>query len=159
MSEVKILPVMRLEAEKLLDGDGEYAVDFVKPGWLSECRKNGGTFLLYPQTSVDALAAQRDEGLAREAELHNMLERQEASAQTLHEVIGKLREERDARQQRLADAEKQVPLLKSVAKQLELFHSAYPEQWVGYLDDALGGLRYAIEMLARPGCADGEKAQ
>ncbi|MCE0961759.1 hypothetical protein [Pseudomonas putida] len=40
-------PVMRLECEKLWGGDGEYAVDFVKPGWLQECRKKGGTFLLY----------------------------------------------------------------------------------------------------------------
>ncbi|WP_439851113.1 hypothetical protein ACTACG_07130 [Pseudomonas syringae] len=40
-------PVMRLEAEKLWVGDGEYTVDFVKPGWLKECREKGGTFLLY----------------------------------------------------------------------------------------------------------------
>lgn len=40
-------PVMRLEAEKLWGGDGEYSVDFVKPGWLKECREKGGTFLLY----------------------------------------------------------------------------------------------------------------
>jgi len=40
-------PVMRLECEKLWGGDGEYAVDFVKPGWLKECREKGGTFLLY----------------------------------------------------------------------------------------------------------------
>ncbi|WP_323157938.1 hypothetical protein [Pseudomonas fulva] len=40
-------PVMRLECEKLWGGAGEYAVDFVKPGWLQECRQKGGTFLLY----------------------------------------------------------------------------------------------------------------
>lgn len=40
-------PVMRLEAEKLWGGDGEYAVNFVKPGWPKECREKGGTFLLY----------------------------------------------------------------------------------------------------------------
>jgi len=40
-------PVMKLEAERLLGRDGEYAVSFVKPGWLDECRKTGGTFLLY----------------------------------------------------------------------------------------------------------------
>ncbi|MEE5068596.1 Lar family restriction alleviation protein [Pseudomonas alliivorans] len=42
-------PVMKLEAEKLWGGDGEYAVNFVKPGWLKECREKGGTFLLYTQ--------------------------------------------------------------------------------------------------------------
>lgn len=42
-------PVMKLEAEKLWGGDGEYAVSFVKPGWLKECREKGGTFLLYTQ--------------------------------------------------------------------------------------------------------------
>lgn len=40
-------PVMKLEAERLLCGDGEYAVSFVKPGWLNECRNVGGEFLLY----------------------------------------------------------------------------------------------------------------
>lgn len=47
-------PVMRLECEKLWGGDGEYAVDFVKSGWLEECRQKGGTFLLYrhPQRPV-----------------------------------------------------------------------------------------------------------
>lgn len=41
------VPVMKLEAERLLCGDGEYAVSFVKSGWLDECRKTGGSFLLY----------------------------------------------------------------------------------------------------------------
>lgn len=40
-------PVMKLEAERLWGGDGEYAVSFVKSGWLDECRKTGGEFLLY----------------------------------------------------------------------------------------------------------------
>ncbi|MCM8743582.1 hypothetical protein [Pseudomonas koreensis] len=40
-------PVMKLEAERLLQGDGEYAFSFVKAGWLEECRKTGGEFLLF----------------------------------------------------------------------------------------------------------------
>ena len=40
-------PVMKLEAERLWGGAGEYAVSFVKSGWLDECRKAGGTFMLY----------------------------------------------------------------------------------------------------------------
>jgi hypothetical protein len=60
-------PVMRLECEKLWGGDGEYAVDFVKPGWLDECRQKGGTFLLYtrPQRSDEMVA---DKLVARLAE-------------------------------------------------------------------------------------------
>lgn len=51
-------PVMRLEAEKLLGGDGEYAVDFVKAGWLMSCRETGGTFYLYSQDHVARLQAE-----------------------------------------------------------------------------------------------------
>lgn len=40
-------PVMKLEAERLWEGDGEYSVSFCKPGWLDECRKTGGTFFLF----------------------------------------------------------------------------------------------------------------
>ena len=40
-------PVMKLEAERLWEGDGEYSVSFVKSGWLDQCRKTGGTFFLY----------------------------------------------------------------------------------------------------------------
>ncbi|MBI6911093.1 hypothetical protein JET67_22245 [Pseudomonas palleroniana] len=40
-------PVMKLEAERLWGGHGEYAVSFVKAGWLDECRRTGGEFLLY----------------------------------------------------------------------------------------------------------------
>ncbi|WP_425225936.1 hypothetical protein [Pseudomonas sp.] len=47
-------PVMRLECEKLWGGHGEYAVDFVKPGWLKECREKGGTFLLYSNPPAQA---------------------------------------------------------------------------------------------------------
>lgn len=51
--QVDAQPVMRLVAEKLLGLDGEYAVDFVKPGWLEECRKTGGTFMLYTHPDAD----------------------------------------------------------------------------------------------------------
>lgn len=47
--EMEVLPqhVMKLEAERLWGGDGEYAVSFEKAGWLQQCRQRGGTFLLY----------------------------------------------------------------------------------------------------------------
>jgi len=56
-------PVMKLEAEKLLGGHGEYALSFVRTGWLDECRMTGGEFLLYthPDTGeVARLTAERD---------------------------------------------------------------------------------------------------
>lgn len=40
-------PVMKLEAERLWGGAGEYVVSFVKAGWLDECRRTGGEFLLF----------------------------------------------------------------------------------------------------------------
>lgn len=47
-------PVMKLEAERLYGGAGEYAVSFVKAGWLDECRKTGGEFLLYTSQPAPA---------------------------------------------------------------------------------------------------------
>ncbi|WP_440090105.1 hypothetical protein [Pseudomonas fragariae (ex Marin et al. 2024)] len=52
-------PVMKLEAEKLWGGHGEYAVSFVKAGWLKECREKGGTFPLY--THAQPATAKADE--------------------------------------------------------------------------------------------------
>jgi hypothetical protein len=53
--------VMKLEAERLWEGEGEYSVSFVKSGWLDQCRKTGGTFLLFTSqpapVSVDERAA------------------------------------------------------------------------------------------------------
>lgn len=45
----KPVPVMKLEAERLLGTDGEYSVSFVKAGWLDECQKTGGVFYLYAE--------------------------------------------------------------------------------------------------------------
>ncbi|MCF4997347.1 hypothetical protein GIW70_10995 [Pseudomonas syringae] len=56
-------PVMKLEAEKLWDGHGEYAVSFVRAGWLDERRTTGGEFLLYTHPATDEVArftAERD---------------------------------------------------------------------------------------------------
>ena len=47
--QCKPVPVMKLEAERLLGTDGEYSVSFVKAGWIDECRKTGGVFYLYAE--------------------------------------------------------------------------------------------------------------
>jgi hypothetical protein len=54
-------PVMKLEAERLWEGDGEYSVSFVKSGWLDQCRKTGGTFFLYtsPPAPVSVVLPER----------------------------------------------------------------------------------------------------
>ena len=54
-------PVMKLEAERLWEGDGEYSVSFTKSGWLDECRKTGGTFFLYtsPPAAVSLVLPDR----------------------------------------------------------------------------------------------------
>jgi len=62
-SEADAQPVMKLEAEKLWGGHGEYAVSFVRAGWLDECRATGGEFLLYThpdEGKVARLTAERD---------------------------------------------------------------------------------------------------
>lgn len=119
--------------------------------------KKSGTSPMYASVSgqwvhwdtYSALAAQRDEGLAREAELHNMLERHDASAQTLHEVIGKLRGERDGLQQRLAEAEK---LMTSA---IQHWAAAEPGYMSRMMSACMPKLR---EFLAHPGGADVHKA-
>lgn len=178
MSDVKIMPVVRLEAEKLLGDDGEYAVDFLKPGWLAECRRTGGTFLLYPQTSVDALAVQRDEGLAREAELRKTLAFSDENQIRQGLRINNLREEVSALQQRLADAEKPQPLfVATVQRKLRRFEECASDNqgadigshWFEVLT-RLGLLNRVQrspalweftdegeQFLGSPGCADGEK--
>lgn len=50
----KPVPVMKLEAERLLGTDGEYSVSFVKAGWIDECRKTGGVFYLYAEQPAQA---------------------------------------------------------------------------------------------------------
>lgn len=59
-------PVMKLEAERLWDGDGEYAVSFVKAGWLDECRRTGGKFLLYTAPPAPVAVMLPDERAAFE---------------------------------------------------------------------------------------------
>ncbi|SFW53671.1 hypothetical protein SAMN03159376_02048 [Pseudomonas sp. NFACC09-4] len=62
-SKADAQPVMKLEAEKLWGGHGEYAVSFVRAGWLDECRATGGEFLLYThpdEGKVARLTAERD---------------------------------------------------------------------------------------------------
>lgn len=54
-------PVMKLEAERLLEGDGEYSVSFVKSGWLDECRKTGGTFFLFTSPPAPVAVDERAE--------------------------------------------------------------------------------------------------
>jgi len=64
----KVEPVMKLEAERLWEGDGEYWVSFVKSGWLDECRKTGGTFLLYtsPPAPVSMVLPERKTSMTQD---------------------------------------------------------------------------------------------
>lgn len=54
-------PVMKLEAERLWGGAGEYALSFVKPGWLDACRETGGEFLLYAYPPAPVTVAMSDQ--------------------------------------------------------------------------------------------------
>lgn len=92
-------------------------------------RKDGSYVLA---SDYDALAAQRDEGLAREAELRKELElvRKAVPNSTLQLV---------SLQQRIAEAEK---LLRKVCD----------EDWSG------AKTSHIESFLTRPGCADGEKS-
>lgn len=133
-----------------------------------------------PDWAYDALAAQRDEGLAREAELKD-------AAEGYRVWGGGIPIERDALQQRLAEAEKKLApvdgdLLPAVGSKV-FIHLARSDSWaehmvVGYyawdnhgLDknvhrifvrvrDSQGYLNARLLndiRLASPGCADGEQ--
>lgn len=58
------VPVMKLEAERLLGTDGEYAVSFVKAGWIDECRKTGGVFYLYAEQPAQAAVVMPEQLIA-----------------------------------------------------------------------------------------------
>jgi hypothetical protein len=94
----------------------------------------------------DALAAQRDEGLAREAELQKQVERLRVDAADVNWMV----EQRDALQQHLAEAEK-------LARSLLDEYDEAKKNARQYRPGAVIGL--ALRFLASPGCADGEKAE
>ena len=103
-------------------------------GW-----SEGGDQDCVKASDYDALAAQRDEGLAREAELRADCE---ANRHEREVVCANY----DALQQRLAEAEK------ILQRWGEMFQGGLPSS-------ALGVLRIEnAAFLASPGCADGEKA-
>ena len=60
----KPVPVMKLEAERLLGTDGEYSVSFVKAGWIDECRKTGGVFYLYAEQPAQAAVVMPEQLIA-----------------------------------------------------------------------------------------------
>ncbi|MCJ8207677.1 hypothetical protein [Pseudomonas sp. RGM2987] len=79
-------PVMKLEAERLWGGAGEYGVSIVDQQWLQACRKTGGEFLLY--THADAGEVERlRAGLATAQETlerwHDLNLKREAERDTL----------------------------------------------------------------------------
>ena len=124
-------PVMRLECEKLWGGDGEYAVDFVKPGWLQECRKKGGTFLLY--THADPAEVER-----LRAELDEWKKRCQYNADTAHD-IGR---ERDSLRAQLAEAQ---ALLRDLD---DAWNSHDGREWFGKLMQKVESLLASTEPSA-----------
>lgn len=108
----------------------------------------------------DAIAAQRDEGLAREAELRSevtrltgFVVRRREEAERYDEALQTLASQRDTLQQRLAEAEK---LLRET---LEFY-----DDGVGRDDEHGNNIEWDFwqkihSYLASPGCADGEKAE
>jgi len=117
-------------------------------------------------SDYDALAAQRDEGLAREAELRKTLAFSDENQIRQGLRINNLREEVSALQQRLAEAEKWVVYRwqAEVGNRpwVNVHRRSLDETWrqvmrhMGLDDRALCGLTHD-ELLARPGCADGEQ--
>jgi hypothetical protein len=99
-----------------------------------------------PLPDYDTLAAQRDEGLAREAELQKQVERLRVDAADVNWMV----EQRDALQQHLAEAEK-------LARSLLDEYDEAKQNARQYRPGAVIGL--ALRFLASPGCADGEKAE
>ena len=93
----------------------------------------------------DALAAQRDEGLAREAELRRTLEDQGAMIEAEQEMKATARKQRDKVTRRLAEAK------------------ALLERWGNMFSGGIAASKLEelrnenTAFLASPGCADGEK--
>ena len=92
----KPVPVMKLEAERLLGTDGEYSVSFVKAGWLDECRKTGGVFYLYAEQPAQAAVVMPEQLIAAiEAEqerlsLENYLMDSDECVKVIREEIARL---------------------------------------------------------------------
>ena len=90
------VPVMKLEAERLLGTDGEYAVSFVKAGWIDECRKTGGVFYLYDEQPAQATVVMPEQLIAAiEAEqerlsLENYLMDSDECVKVIREEIARL---------------------------------------------------------------------
>lgn len=90
--------------------------------------------------------AQRDEGLAREAELQAGLASAKADKEAYGHNAVALRLRANQLQERLAEAEKAVKAGKALLR----------ESWAVRHDDCLQGR--VEKYLSSPGCADGEKA-
>jgi hypothetical protein len=108
------------------------------------------------QASRDALAAQRDEGLAREAALREQVRKLDLQVSEYDYTCDAVYRERDTLKQRLAEAvervqESQAELL---AMKAEVGFRGFTLGVIGRNDHFLGQVNEAS-----PGCADGEKAK
>jgi septal ring factor EnvC (AmiA/AmiB activator) len=97
---------------------------------------------------IRTLAAQRDEGLAREAELQSEVQRLTFERQPLEGAYSAVLKQNDALQQRLAEAEK-LPDRKDGNSPTLSNHRSYNQGWNAALD--------AVVAIRSPGCADGEQ--
>lgn len=112
------------------------------------------------EADFDRVTAERDAGLAREAALAQNLkyaeqgyvsiaESADASAQTLHEVISRLKAERDALQARLTAADERVDVLETaLAGMLFAFDDGVGREWSEDLLDFARKLTAAREFKA-----------
>jgi hypothetical protein len=104
-----------------------------------------GSFVL--SCDYEALVAQRDEGLAREAELQSEVHRLTFERQPLEGAYSAVLKQNDALQQRLAEAEK---LLRKVDMRPAGNIAEVPIYWWNHRNEFLQSC------IASPGCADGE---
>lgn len=138
-------PVMKLEAEKLWGGDGEYVVSFVKPGWLQECRTKGGTFLLF--THADPCEAER---------LREQVSAYKASRERLHEWIREeqlkniaLRAKLDERDALLRETDEFMYIMTGHDSHARLVHR-YGENWWDAIDKLRGKANGVLSASAVP---------
>lgn len=105
----------------------------------------------------DSLAAQHDEGLAREAELRKQLEAAKEATDIAQRCHERSMAKRNALQQRLAEAEE--TLAKAIYRQWYAAPGYVP--WVERGNSTMQDKARdeARRQLASPGCADGEKAE
>lgn len=160
MSEREILRAAFKTA--YLNKEHRFQPDMRRYGELGEYKDSAleSEFETFCDGVTYGLAAQRDEGLAREAVMQNQLGELWQEISALRQSIESASNEHDAIQRHLAEAEKHLGLM---VEEAETSRVEVNDAWAyagstGAGQQPSGEWLAAKAFLASPGCADGEKS-